>query len=107
MKKITMKAVKATHTHVIKVGYCRLQHLLTYKCRYAYTAGYDGWHSDIYSVGTVAISTGYQPFGDIKPDYETVKKYDDQATEILASRADDVALQLNDLLHKFIGEVVS
>ena len=105
--RITQKEVKNTHTHVIKVGYCQLQYLLNYKNPYAYTCGADGWHSDVYSIGTVALSTGYQPFGDIKPDYETVKAYDDQAARILASRDDNVAQQLNDLLHKFIEEVTA
>jgi hypothetical protein len=81
--------------------------MLTYKDPYAYTCGGDGWHSDIYSIGTVAISTGYQPFGDIKVDYDTVKRYDDKAAEILASRAEDTATRLNDLLHDFIEEVTT
>ena len=105
--RITQKEVKATHKHVIKIGYCRLQHLLTFKDPYAYTCGGDGWHSDIYSIGTVAISTGYQPFGDIKPDYDLIKFYDDKAAEILASRSEDTATRLNNLLHDFIGRVTA
>lgn len=104
--RITQKEVKATHTHVIRIGYCNLQHLLNYKDPYAYTAGYDGWHSDIYSIGTVALSTGYQPFGN-KVSYEIVKAYDDKAAEILASRAEDTATRLDDLLHDFIEEVTA
>lgn len=107
--RITQKEVKNTHIHVIKVGYCQLQHLLTFKDPYAYTCGGDGWHSDVYSIGTVAISTGYQPFGS-KVDYETIKKYDDTAALILGNtklRYEDKEFMLTSLLHEFIEEVTA
>ena len=75
----TQKAIKEVYQNVITVGYCNLQSLLDFfydKERY-YTVRKEGWASDIYDFGTVAISTGYAPFGNIRIDYEVLRHYDE------------------------------
>ena len=42
-----------------------------------------GWNADIYHINGVTIVTGYRPFGNIRPNYETTKRYDDLAQEIV------------------------
>ena len=80
----TQKAIKEVYTNVISVGYCRLQSLLDffYDKEQYYTVRKEGWASDIYDFGTTAISTGYAPFGKIRPSYDLVEKYEHEAQKL-------------------------
>lgn len=75
--------------YTIKIGYCDLQNLLRYKAANFYTYGVYGWNADIYAIetnyagATYYIVTGYRSFGNIQPDYQTVRKFDQQAKKIL------------------------
>ena len=72
------------------------------------SAGRDGG-ADVYSLGTCAISTGYAPFGDVKPSYELRKKYEDVAEHIRNDFSLDYGMKkaaLDTLLWEFIEEVV-
>ena len=80
----TQKAIKEAYQNVIAVGYCNLQSLLDFfydKERY-YTVRREGWGSDVYDFGNVAISTGYAPFGNVRPNYELTQKYEHKAQEL-------------------------
>lgn len=82
--KTTQKAIKEAYQNVIAVGYCNLQSLLDFfydKERY-YTVRREGWGSDVYDFGNVAISTGYAPFGNVRPNYELTQKYEHKAQEL-------------------------
>ena len=106
----TQKAIKNGYDKTIKVSYCALQHLLNYESPEAYTAGSYGWGADIYSFGGVAIVTGYAPFGDITPDYDRVRFYDQQAERILYDRGacyEDIKKRLRGLIADFIGEMTA
>ena len=108
--RITQKEVKGTHWHVIAVPNCALQSLLKCRVPYAHTERREGWGADVYSIGPFAIATGYAPFGDVKPSYEVLKKYEDAAENI--PRLDKPYLDyayksayLDTLIWKFIKEV--
>ena len=77
-------AILSNYPNVIKVGYCYLQTLLKFRSPNAYTASKTyGWRADIYEITpNTVIVTGYAPFGNIAPDYVTVKKYEDKAEEL-------------------------
>lgn len=77
----TRKAVKENFANVISVGYCALQNLLIYETPIAYTRGVYGWNSDVYAFGSVAIVTGYRPFGD-DVDYNLCKEYEKRAENL-------------------------
>ena len=108
----TKKEIMENYGSVISVGYCDLQYLLEAQKPIAYTCGVYGWNADIYEMpvswaGT-AIVTGYRPFGNIKPDYATVRKYDEQAREICGRYEIDYKERekmVNELLVKFVKEV--
>ena len=108
--KKTQKAIKAVYTNVIKVGYCCLQFLLSRESPSAYTVRREGWGSDVYTFGNVAISTGYAPFGNIKADYDTCTKYE-QAASAIRSNYDlswgEQRDRLRKLIEKFIDEVAA
>lgn len=113
----TQKAIKEHYSDVIYVGYCNLQYLLKALQPMAYTTRVEGWASDVYGCENVetpcgyynvAISTGYQPFGKVKPSWELQRKYDGLAKEVCDKIFDyeERKKQLNELLGQFIAEVM-
>lgn len=105
--KTTKKAIMANYGKIIKVDYCELQNLLKYESPIAYTAGVYGWNADIYDFGGVAIVTGYRPFGNIRPNWEVMDKYEKEAENIYKCyRYDERVGALKDLLKKFIEEMI-
>lgn len=83
-KQITKKYIMTLENKIVKVGYCELQHLLTYVDPDYYTAGVYGWNSDVYLLGNrTAIVTGYRPFGNINLDYATLQRWDNLAHDVL------------------------
>lgn len=104
----TQKAIKNGYNKVISIPYCNLQTLLKYVSPIAYTVGSYGWNADIYQFGCIAVVTGYSPFGNVKPNYETVKKYEDQAREIDGNyniNWEDKPGIMGELISKFLDEV--
>ena len=107
--KTTKKAIRANYNTIIAVGYCSLQNLLDCQQPAAYTVRAEGWGADIYTFGGVAIVTGYAPFGNVRPKYDLVKKYDDEAAKLCnytipyAERKD----KLYDLIKQFIAEATN
>ena len=105
--KTTKKAIKESYSTIIEIGYCDLQYLLNFKAPIAYTCGVYGWNADIYNIDGVAIVTGYRPFGNIKPDYDTCLKYNKKAKELRDKSIDmeERKKQLDKLIAEFIEEV--
>lgn len=104
--KTTKKVIMANYGKVIKVGYCNLQYLLNYESPIAYTSGINGWNADIYDFGGVAICTGYNPFGNICPNWELLEKYEQEAEKICHDYSyEERRNSLRELQKKFIDEV--
>ena len=75
----TKKAIKNNYGKIVRVPYCDLTYLLSFKDAFAYTAGIYGWNADIYDLEGIALVTGYRTFGDISPDFELTDKYNKKA----------------------------
>ena len=108
--KTTKKEIYQNYKNVICVCYCGLDNLLTNHDPIAYNSGVDGWKCDIYDINGVAIVTGYQPFGNICPHYDTIKKYDDEARKICCNswgNYQKLLDQTDQLLNQFIEEVTN
>jgi hypothetical protein len=105
---ITRKKVMETNGIVVKVGYCRLQFLLSGKSPYAYTSGIYGWGSDVYDVNGIAISTGYKPFGNVEPPYSFMESFDNKAEKILGERLpyDEKTKAIDSLLKEFTDAII-
>jgi hypothetical protein len=88
--KTTAKAVKEGYYKVIRVGYCELQGLLSYKSPIAYASGYYGWNFDIYDINGVAIVTGYRgmPSKNSEVKYDTIREYEKKAEGKTAEEKD-------------------
>lgn len=106
--KTTKKAIKENYGLIIEVGYCDLQYLLGFKTPIAYTCGVYGLNADIYDIDGVAIVTGYRSFGDIKPRYEIIEKYNRKAEKLRYKEIsmEEMKRQTNELLNEFIAEVI-
>ena len=108
--KTTKKEIYQNYQNVICVGYCGIDNLLTNHAPIAYNSGAAGWKCDIYDINGVAIVTGYQPFGNIRPHYDTIKKYDDEARKICYGSWENyqnMLDQTDQLLNQFIEEVTN
>ena len=106
--KTTKKAIMNGYNTVVSIGYCNAQYLLKYQHPIAYTAGRDGWGADIYDVDGIAIVTGYSPFGNIRPSYDVVRQYDEDAHKLCIGANFDWKLskeKVDNLLNQFIKEI--
>jgi hypothetical protein len=107
--KTTQKAIKQGYQNVIRVSYCGLQSLLKCESPTAYTTRVEGWGADIYAFGNTAIVTGYAPFGNIRPDYDTNQRYEKRAREITEGIHDwqEKKALLNELIKEYLQEVLN
>lgn len=84
--RITKKAVYGKYRNVISVGYCNLQWLLTGLSPWYYTTRAEGWGNDVYELNNnTVVVTGYDSFGNIKPDYDLQRKYEMIASRIIGN----------------------
>ena len=111
--KLTKKQIIDSFPTVLKVSYCSMQNLLHLKKASFYTGSKTySWTSDIYVINDdVAISTGYQPIGNTKINYELLKQYDDHAAKIIALYPTKInystmEIKLNILLNDFILKTI-
>lgn len=105
--KTTQKSVKGGYRKVYQAGYCALSHLLKYRTPVAYTCGVYGWNCDVYQFGTIAITTGYRPFGE-KIGFEKIRAFENKAWEIIENSQltfDDKEEKVNEVLEEFLQEL--
>ena len=106
--KTTKNEIYQNYQNVICVGYCKANDLLLNQQPIAYNSGVGGWNCDIYDINGVAIVTGYKPFGNIRPDSKTIKKYEDEARKIACDswgNYQKMLEKIDSLLDQFIEEV--
>lgn len=106
--KTTQRKIKNNYNIIIRVPYCKLQNLLSYKNPVAYTERREGWAADIYEVYvSVAIVTGYAPFGNLIPSFDLLSEYENKAEKIfLNSTTEDKEKALDSLLREFVDDVI-
>lgn len=84
---MTKKRVRDTYDIVLSISYCHAQYLFNSVEPIGYTTRTEGWGCDIYYVyfqkedKTVAITTGYAPFGG-HIGYDLVDKYERKAQHV-------------------------
>ena len=108
---VTKKQVMNSYRHVICVGGSSLYYLLRFKDARFYTAGIYGWNADVYEISNnTVIVMGDRPFGNIEPEYDIARGFEDRAREIIV-RSDflEYAEQekaIDDLLDEFMQVVL-
>ena len=99
--RVTAKQVRESYANIIQIGYCDAYYLLGRDPHY-YTAGVYGWNAVVFHIDqATAIVTGYRPFGNIRPPYELVRKYEQEAEACYKAREFD---KIPALLEAFIKE---
>ena len=87
--KTTAKAIKNAYCNIITIGFCGMQHLLSYFTPAYYTCGVNGWNCDVFIVDdNTVIATGYRPVSGNLHSYELVEKYDEKAQKEIYGRWD-------------------
>ena len=83
--KTTKKAVLNGYARVYAIPYCHAQNLLFWSKKVSYTTNVYGLATEIYELGeSVAVATGYCPFGE-EVDSELLAKLEKRAHQILLS----------------------
>jgi hypothetical protein len=109
--KTTRKEIKnkVASNYLWRVGYCDMQNLLYYKNAIAYTSGVYGWNFDLYEVDGVYFTTGYRNMIGKQVDYELLRKYEQQAGDIIKTwgkhSTEEKQELVNNLLKEFIKEL--
>ena len=112
--RITKKAIVDRYQTIIADG-GNMQDLLNYKNADFFTAGVNGWNSDIYILehedlyNTIVISTGDRAFGNISTSYWHLMDYEKKARAIVGNydiKYEDKKEQVNKLLYTYINEVL-
>ena len=83
--KITKKEITNRFNHIYRLPANAIHYLTWDIKRYGHIEGIYGWYADIYIIGSAAVVTGYQPFGQ-RVDYEIVKQYEEQARQIVQAK---------------------
>lgn len=83
--KATRKSINETFRNVYSIPYCSIQYLTMDVAPVAYTSGVYGWNADVYAIGSVALVTGYRPFGKVV-DKSVVDSFEDRAKQLVHDR---------------------
>ena len=110
MERMTKREVINTFDTVISINYCAAQTLLKgIEPIGVYYSNATGWKADIYVFEGVAIVTGYQPFGNVKPSRSVINRFEEKARFIVDEwnkrRFPGLKHDLNECLHDFIKVV--
>jgi hypothetical protein len=113
-KHISMKEVTRRYEIVISTGYCDLQRLFQYEVPQYYNAGVYGWNCDVYTFWhngkSIAVTTGYRNMKGTQLDYNTARKYDAKAHDILycdTYSSQDKKREISSLLNSFLDYCVN
>ena len=81
--RVTKNEIEKSFENIIAIGYCNFQTMLNSFSVNFYTSGINGWNNDIYVINNnTCIVTGYRTFGNIRPSYELVNKYEKAAEKL-------------------------
>lgn len=105
--KTKKKDIMKHYQYVICTGYSTLQNLLCFKRPIAYTTRTEGWGCDIWEIDeNTVITSGYAPFGNIKPDYKLVQQYEQKADKYIHKHILDNSSRVPAYINKLLKELV-
>lgn len=78
------KHVRAEYPIVAYCGYCDLQYTLYFAPKIGHTERAEGWGCNIYELAPdIALTTGYDPFGNRRLPLAFTERYEEKAKQIL------------------------
>ena len=82
------KHVRAEYPIVAYCGYCDLQYTLYFAPKIGNTERAEGWGCDIYELAPdIALTTGYDPFGNRRLPLAFTERYEKKAKQILTDNS--------------------
>ena len=104
--KVSKKQIEQNY-YCIAVGYCQLQHLLSYANSPYYASGVYGWNFDVYPFEykgcNVAICTGYRGMPGKSIDYAMEHDFDTRAEKICYDNEGNKKERLDTLIQEFLA----
>ena len=104
--KVTRKQIVDNY-YCVAVGYCQLQHMLSYANSPYYTAGIYGWNFDVYTFEykgcNVAICTGYRHIPGIRVPFDTEYHFETRAEKICYDNEGNKKERLDSLIQEFLA----
>ena len=83
--RVYKKHVRAAYPIVAYCGYCDLQYTLYFTTKFGHTERAEGWGCDVYELAyDIALTTGYDPFGNCRLPLAFTERYEEKAKQILA-----------------------
>lgn len=83
--RVYKKHVLAAYPIVAYCNYCNLQYTLYFISKFGHTERTEGWGCDVYELAPdIALTTGYDPFGNRCLPLAFTERYEEKAKQILA-----------------------
>lgn len=82
--RVYKKHVRAAYPIVAYCGYCDLQYTLSFTSNFGHTERAEGWGCNVYEIAPdIALTTGYDPFGNRRLSLAITERYEKKAKQIL------------------------
>ena len=82
--RVYKKHVRAAYPIVAYCGYCDLQYTLSFTSNFGHTERAEGWGCNVYEIAPdIALTTGYDPFGNRRLPLAITERYEKKAKQIL------------------------
>ena len=82
--RVYKKHVRAAYPIVAYCSYCKLQYTLYFTSKFGHTERAEGGGCDVYELAPdIALTTGYDPFGNRRLPLAFTERYEEKAKQIL------------------------
>lgn len=106
--RVYKKHVHAAYPIVAYCGYCALQYVLYFTPKIGHTERAEGWGCDVYELApNIALTTGYDPFGNRRLPLAFTERYEEKAKQILAESSYSYIAKekLEALINEMVAEI--
>lgn len=104
--RVYKKHVRAAYPIVAYCGYCNLQYTLYFTPKFGHTERAEGWGCNVYELAyDIALTTGYDPFGNHRLPLALTERYEEKAKQILAEN--NYSYTAKEKLEALINELVA
>lgn len=106
--RVYKKLVRAAYPIVAYCGYCDLQYTLSFTSNFGHTERAEGWGCNVYEIAPdIALTTGYDPFGNRRLPLAITERYEKKAKQILEENSRNYIAKekLEMLLNELAAEI--
>lgn len=100
--------MRAAYPIVAYCGYCDLQYTLSFTSNFGHTERAEGWGCNVYEIAPdIALTTGYDPFGNRRLPLAITERYEKKAKQILEENSRNYIAKekLEMLLNELAAEI--